>query len=150
DAEGAPNTLLTLTDTGSSATLTVGTINALSELQINGVNINTGGALSNVAYLDQANIFTAGQTITTGGLTISAGGANITGGIDNNSGGITEAGAIAGATTITASGNITSGGTVQGVTINGTSAIQLNGANINTGGTLSNVAYLDQANVFTQ
>lgn len=34
-------------------------------------------------------------------------------------------------------------------TINGTSAIQLNGTSINTAGTLSNVAYLNQANTFS-
>lgn len=46
-------------------------------------------------------------------------------------------------------GNGTIGGTLQAATVNATSAIQLGGANINTGGTLSNVAYLNQANLFT-
>lgn len=32
------------------------------EFQINGVNINTGGTLANIAYLDQANVFILGQT----------------------------------------------------------------------------------------
>ena len=33
-------------------------VNAVTALKLNGNNINTGGTLSNVAYLDQANIFT--------------------------------------------------------------------------------------------
>ena len=40
-------------------------------------------------------------------------------------------------------------GTGKAANLNATTAIQLAGANINTGGTLSNVAYLDQANTFT-
>jgi hypothetical protein len=48
----------------SSSTLTAkGYINGTLGLLLNGTNINTGGTLSNVAYLDQANIFTANQTI---------------------------------------------------------------------------------------
>ncbi len=142
DSEGSPNTLLTLTDNGNVGTLTVNTINATSALQIGGVDINTDGTLTNVAYKNQNNNFTVGQTI--GGLlTVSSGGANITGGIDNNTGGITNTGAITGATSITASG------TIQGATLNGTSAIQLNGTNINTTGTLTNVAYKGQNNNFT-
>lgn len=45
--------------------------------------------------------------------------------------------------------NITTTGTITGTTLNGTSALQLNGTDINTGATLSNVAYLDQTNTFT-
>ncbi|MGE5041732.1 MAG: beta strand repeat-containing protein [Candidatus Levyibacteriota bacterium] len=143
DSAGVPNTLLTLQDTGTAATLTVGTINASSTLELNGTDINTAGTLTNVAYLNASNTFTAGQTISTGGLTIQAGGANITDGIDNNSGGIINTGSITGATNITASG------TIQGATLNGTGAIQLNGASINTTGTLTNVAYKGQNNNFT-
>ena len=46
-------------------------------------------------------------------------------------------------------GNLTVGTSVTSPTINGTTALQLNGANINTAGTLSNVAYLNQAQTFT-
>ncbi|MDQ3018265.1 MAG: hypothetical protein M3Q64_00105, partial [bacterium] len=47
------------------------------------------------------------------------------------------------------SGDGVVGGTLTAATVNATSAIQLNGTNINTAGTLSNVAYLDQANTFS-
>src|SRR6185503_19634247 len=63
--------------------------------------------LTNVAYKNQANTFSLGQTISTGGLTISAGGASINGGINNNSGGISSTGLISGATTIAANGLVT-------------------------------------------
>ena len=46
-------------------------------------------------------------------------------------------------------GDGTIGGTLQADTLNATSAIELNGTDINVGGTLDNVAYLDQANTFT-
>lgn len=45
--------------------------------------------------------------------------------------------------------SVTASGTVQGADVNGTSSIQLNGANINTAGTLTNVAYENQGNNFT-
>lgn len=65
-AQGAANTVL-VANAGApsfSAAITVGTsvtsptINATTALQFNGTNINTGGTLSNVAYLDQNNTFT--------------------------------------------------------------------------------------------
>ncbi len=45
--------------------------------------------------------------------------------------------------------NLTTDGTIQGAITNATSTIQLNGADINTAGTLTNVAYENQANSFT-
>ena len=71
--------------------------------KLNGININTAGTLTNVAYKNQSNTFTQAQTISSGGLTIQAGGASITGGVNNNNGGITNSGSISGATDITAS-----------------------------------------------
>lgn len=71
-AQGGANTVL-VANAGApsfSAAITVGTsvtsptINATTALQLNGTSINTGGTLSNVAYLDQANAFTANQSIT--------------------------------------------------------------------------------------
>lgn len=50
---------------------------------------------------------------------------------------------------VDSAGNVTATGTIQAATINATANIQLNGANINTAGTLTNVAYLNQANTFT-
>ena len=253
----------------SGGLTTAGTVNA-GTYTLGGFNINTAGTLSNVAYLNQIQTFTAAQTITAGGtalkvngngnitgtltigsgatvttggltvsgggitvtgnssiagsltgltgLTVASGGASITGGINNNSGGVTNIGAVSGgttavfgtsATTPTLYGGTTSGGdlTLQSTsdvtkgkvyfngssayvdassnyfgaslnvgsgtitsglingqtigaaasfgtsvtvpTVNATSALKLNGNDINSGGTLSNVAYLDQANVYT-
>lgn len=70
-------------------------------------------------------------------------------------GNITSTGALAGGSiasgfgTISTGNNITTSATVQGGTVNATSAINLNGTSINTAGTLSNVAYLNQANSFS-
>ncbi|HEX5455853.1 MAG TPA: hypothetical protein VFW77_00620 [Candidatus Saccharimonadales bacterium] len=47
-------------------------------------------------------------------------------------------------------GDGTLGGTLQAATVNATGTIELNGTDINVGTTLSNVAYLDQANSFSQ
>jgi hypothetical protein len=84
-------------------------------------------------------------------ITVSAGGASITGGINNNSGGITNAGAISGATNITLNGTISGGTSYTGSgNINTTAGtFQLNGVDINAAGTLTNVAYENQANNFT-
>ncbi|HEX3099884.1 MAG TPA: tail fiber domain-containing protein [Patescibacteria group bacterium] len=46
------------------------------------------------------------------------------------------------------SSSITVGTSVTSPTVNATTAVQINGANINTAGTLNNVAYLNQANNF--
>jgi hypothetical protein len=71
-SQGGANTVL-VANSGTpsfSSAITVGTsvtsptINATTAFQLNGTNINTAGTLSNVAYLDQANVFSANQTIT--------------------------------------------------------------------------------------
>lgn len=46
-----------------AGTLKATTINAVTAIQLNGTSINTGGTLTNVAYLDQANSFSANQTL---------------------------------------------------------------------------------------
>ena len=47
-----------------------GYLNVIGGYEISGANINTGGTLSNVAYLDQANTFSQAQSVnTTGGAT---------------------------------------------------------------------------------
>lgn len=117
----------TLTLTGGITAATTGTIN--------GLNIN-GGAVSGIT----------GLTFVSGGINLNSGGITNTGaltgvtGITFTSGNLTlNSGSISGATTIASSGNInTTGG-----------AFQLNGTDINTAGTLTNVAYEDQANNFT-
>ncbi|HVZ11493.1 MAG TPA: MerR family transcriptional regulator, partial [Patescibacteria group bacterium] len=86
---------------------------------------------------------TLGGTLNVAGLTTLSSGVNIFGGINNNNGGITNAGPITDITYATASGSITAD------TVNALTALQLNGININTAGTLSNVAYQNQANIFT-
>jgi len=47
-----------------------GTLNAITAIQLNGTSINTGGTLTNVAYLDQANVFAAINTFINSGLHI--------------------------------------------------------------------------------
>jgi len=54
-----------ITESGAVITVT-GTLNATAAIQLNGANINTGGTLTNVAYLDQAQTFAAAQTFGTG------------------------------------------------------------------------------------
>ncbi len=76
-AQGGANTVL-VANAGApsfSAAITVGTsvtsptINATTALQLNGTSINTAGTLTNVAYLNQANAFTANQSITNATIT---------------------------------------------------------------------------------
>lgn len=106
-----------------------------------GSNISTTAGATDTVTIDVvSNPTFTGLVTASNGLTVSSSGASITGGLNNNSGGITNAGAVSGATTVTASGNIN---TTAGV-------LQLNGTDINTAGTLTNVAYENQSNVFTQ
>lgn len=106
--------------------------NAMRVVMDSSGNFNIGGdttpdALFTVGSSSQFQVNSSGAIAATTGVTssglvtISAGGANITGGIDNNSGGITEAGAISGVTTLSASGAITaatSSNTINGLVIN--------------------------------
>lgn len=71
-AQGGANTVL-VANSGApsfSSAITVGTsvtsptINATTALQFGGADINTSGTLTNVAYENQANVFTLNQTIT--------------------------------------------------------------------------------------
>jgi excisionase family DNA binding protein len=122
--------------------------NAAVDLGAADVAIN----LSNSNGSFNTNITTDGTLSLGGALTVASGGAAITGGLNNNSGGITNAGAVSGATSITLSGAISGGTSYTGSgNINTTAgALQLNGTDINTAGTLTNVAYENQANSFTQ
>ncbi len=98
---------------------------------------NSGG--STVASISSTGGLTSVGVNSGTGLIQGTGGASISGGLNNNAGGITNAGAISGATTVTSSSNIN---TTAG-------AFELNGVSINTAGTLTDLAYLDQANTFT-
>ena len=87
-------------------------------------DINTAGTLTNVAYQNQSNTFTAAQTISSG-VTIQGGVPDVTGGLNNNSGGITNTGAISGATSITATGTEILSGATPLTKTNGTPTISL-------------------------
>jgi hypothetical protein len=120
-------------------TQTAPVFNATTALQFNGANINTGGTLTDVAYLDQSNTFTgATQTAptvnATTAFTLSGTNINTTGTLSN----VAYKGQ---------NNNFTV--TQTGTVFNATTALQLNGADINTAGTLTNVAYKNQSNTFT-
>jgi len=218
---------------------TASIFNAVTAYRLNGLDINTAGTLSNVAYLNQANAFSGNLSVTgtntltvgTGAVTFGSLGAGL---VQANASGVLSSGAVnrnssalfsgtlsianggtgvtatpangqlligngsgytvaalsagdgisitnaAGAITVavnssvcsstnpctsppaggstnyiqngtvqqaSADFNISGGGTAN--TFNAIAAIQLNGSNINTAGTLSNVAYLNQANTFS-
>ena len=55
------------TTTTGAGTIQAPTINATTTLELNGVNINTSGTLTDVAYLDRANSFSADNTFNGGG-----------------------------------------------------------------------------------
>src|SRR5581483_9594327 len=54
-----------------SGTVTAATVNATSAIQLNGANINTAGTLNNVAYLNQANVFSATNSFSSGSLDLT-------------------------------------------------------------------------------
>jgi hypothetical protein len=70
--QDATGTVALLGFGAQTGTMDLTTIDAATAILLGGYSINTGGTLSNVAYLDQANIFTADQEIngTTPSLTI--------------------------------------------------------------------------------
>ena len=76
-------------------------IDSSGDATLNSVTVNGNTIISNTGSL---------QNVT--GLTVVSGGANIEGGIDNNSDGITEVGALAGVTDVTATGNISTTGNI--------------------------------------
>jgi hypothetical protein len=140
--------------TSSATALSVtsaGNTNVANNLSVNGTTNLTGlltasGGLSDVGILSQTgttNINTTGSSITSIGDSTSS---TSIGGSLAVTGSVTS-GTINGQT-ISSAANFTSSLTVP--TLNATSQIQLNGTNINTVGTLSDVAYLDQANAFTK
>jgi hypothetical protein len=104
----------------------------------------TGGALSGATTIDGNGDLTMG-TITMTGFSVDANGATTTKSIDNTNGGITNAGAIAGATSVTASGAIQGGSltdgtaTLTGGALSGASTVTGSGGNI----TFSNAGSLE-------
>jgi len=120
-----------VSESGAVVTVT-GTLNATSALQLNGTSINTGGTLSNVAYLDQANTFSnaSGQTF--------AGGISLSGGVPSTHG-IVIPNAVPGSTTTNLYNNAGALTWSGSVAWGGGSAISSS----------SNVALLNAANTFT-
>ncbi|MCB9817366.1 hypothetical protein H6795_02370 [Candidatus Nomurabacteria bacterium] len=107
------------TGTGIAATL-----NATTSILLNGANINTGGTLSNVAYKDQANSFSAANTFTAANaLTLGTTG--------SNNGGVVFRSSGAGSSTITLQALTTLGATARTITLpdgSGTVAVSASGA----------------------
>ncbi len=61
----------TIQNISTSGTPTFSSVNATSSFLFNGTNINTAGTLSNVAYLNQANNFSAANTFSSAGTALS-------------------------------------------------------------------------------
>jgi hypothetical protein len=122
----------------------VATLSAGTGLSGGGSGVGSAAAL-NVLYGSTAGTAVQGST----SLTCASGTGNLTGGgtsITLGSGGTCAAIGISSTPSFT---SVTATGTVQAATVNATSVIQLAGTNINTAGTLTNVAYKNQANTFT-
>lgn len=101
-----------------------------------GGSVTLGGTTTlNVAYGSSADTAVEGDTT----LNCASGTGNLSGGGD-----IITLGNGGSCSDISITNSPTFTGTVTGNILNATSEIQLNGVDINTGGTLSNVAYLDQ------
>ena len=161
-------TAQTETITNSNATATVTTVTANNIALVGGTNANAAANILN--GLNFANVtpvtnnafyglnfgtgfndllrYNGTQLISGTGLLQSAA---VSGTYGNLTGtGALVSGSIAtGFGTISTANNITTSTTLQGATVNATTALTLAGANINTSGTLTNVAYLAQANTFT-
>jgi excisionase family DNA binding protein len=130
------------TQTTGNYVATLGTLTGLSTTG------NTGeGSTPAISVLYGSTLNTAVQGNTS--ITCPTVSGNLTGGggtITLGSGGSCNAIAMTATPSFTSA---TATGTVQGSTVNATTSIQLNGADINTAGTLTNVAYENQGNTFT-
>ena len=116
----------------TASTLQGATVNATTGFTLSGTSINTAGTLTNVAYLNQANTFSAagsaltvtnnasvGGTLTVTGLLTVSGGQTTTGAVSINTTGTanTAIGNATGTFNVTSSAlNITSVGAISGVT----------------------------------
>ena len=117
---GSASTGCTLTNSSGAFACTAGltgtTINATSALQLGGTDINTAGTLSNVAYENQVNTFTANNifqpTVTTGtgataGLQIAANSLTTGNALDVSTTSLTTGNLVSLASTSTAAGSNT-------------------------------------------
>ena len=146
-----------LAGTYNGATITSTTFNTatISGGTLSGGNVS-GGTLT-ASAVNSLNV--SGTAISgTGALSVAAGGTNTNLSLDGNGTGQvliggTSTGDIllgggsgsSGCTVTNSSGNLACAGNINSVS----GVFQLNGADINTAGTLSNVAYLNQANTFS-
>ncbi|MEO8105675.1 MAG: hypothetical protein ABI602_05100, partial [Candidatus Saccharibacteria bacterium] len=112
----------------------------------NGILYGNGtGAIQSTAAAADSILFTNGSGIP--GLTQTLPTA-VQGNITST--GVLAAGSIvSGFGAISTANNITTTANIQGATLNAIGALQLGGLDINTAGTLTNVAYLNQANSFS-
>jgi hypothetical protein len=158
------NVTLTIpADANSTDTLCLATLNNCLAVGTPGGDLTGSYPAPTIAKL-QGKTLTISTTPSTGSVLQYNGSAFVDGFITNTNlqagtfGNITGTGALAagsitsGFGTISTGNNITTTATVQGNVVNATGAgeaLELGGANINTAGTLSNVAYLNQANTFS-
>ncbi len=117
-------------------TSTLGTFNVANE---NVSVLNIGGAATNISLgASGTTVDIAGNLQTAATKTITAGGGLIisSGGISNNGGGITGTGALAGVTTISATGSITAAtsNTINGLSINAGALSGVTGVTFSSGG----------------
>ncbi|MDO8336233.1 MAG: hypothetical protein Q7T74_05655, partial [Candidatus Saccharibacteria bacterium] len=100
--------------------------------------------------ISNAGVISGATGLSTTGTVAISGAGNFS--LDSSAFDVTTGGAVSGVTTLTLSGAISGGTSVTGSgNFNTTAGVfQLNGTDINTAGTLTNVAYENQANTFTQ
>ncbi len=153
----AATTAITITDTSYTNALSI------ADNNITSTTANFTGSNWSITGSSGAAVFVgvnsgSGLIQGSGGLTISSGTTAITGTTNINTSGsaTTTIGAGSGTNLVLqdADWGVTGAGaatfaSVTAATINATSALQLGGTDINTAGTLTNVAYKNQANTFT-
>ena len=132
----------------TNATASANTLVGTNYANVTPVTNNSFTALSVGTGYNNLLSYNGTQLISGSGVLQSAG---ISGSYANLTGtGVLASGSIAsGFGTISTANNITTTTTVQGSTVNASTALQLGGVSINAAGSLTNVAYLSQANGFT-
>jgi hypothetical protein len=135
----------------ANTTVNANTLNGVNFQSVTPTTNNTFNALYFGTGYNSLLNYNGTSIISGTGLLQSAGIAGSYTGL-TGTGALTAGSIASGFGTISTANNITTTTTLQGTIVNATgsgNAIELGGANINTAGTLSNVAYLNQANTFT-
>ena len=127
-----------------SGTVISSTLNGLTDIQLNGVPINTGGTLPNVSYLDQENIYTENQQIVGGDTLIILDGTNADSIFIYDDGDTTRVESTNPIKIGDGSLIVQTDGNVKVTNILNADSLQLGASNINAKGVLSNVAYLNE------